>query len=257
MQPALALGDGEFVIRLGEVVHADVNVAGFGQAADAELQQLQLGIGRGHVATVDAALRLEQPGQVRIAVQRDAVGRDIQHLLERAVEADHVLLGQAVDQVHADRLEAGGTRRVDDEPGLLRSLRWLLRGQYEVAVASSGFDGLALLGAENFDVVISDQRMPGMTGTEFLERANARLTWVVPATLLIIFVLLYLTFSRFSEALLIMATLPFALSGGIWLLYWFGFNLSVATGVGFIALAGVSAEFGVIMLLARQGLAKQ
>lgn len=61
---------------------------------------------------------------------------------------------------------------VDDEPGLLRSLRWLLRGQYEVAVASSGFDGLALLGAENFDVVISDQRMPGMTGTEFLERAK-------------------------------------------------------------------------------------
>lgn len=61
---------------------------------------------------------------------------------------------------------------VDDEPGLLRSLRWLLRGQYEVAVASSGFDGLALLGAEKFDVVISDQRMPGMTGTEFLERAK-------------------------------------------------------------------------------------
>ena len=61
---------------------------------------------------------------------------------------------------------------VDDEPGLLRSLRWLLRGQYEVAVASSGFDGLALLGAEDFDVVISDQRMPGMTGTEFLERVR-------------------------------------------------------------------------------------
>ncbi len=61
---------------------------------------------------------------------------------------------------------------VDDEPGLLRSLRWLLRSQYEVAVASSGFDGLALLSAENFDVVISDQRMPGMTGTEFLERAR-------------------------------------------------------------------------------------
>ena len=61
---------------------------------------------------------------------------------------------------------------VDDEPGLLRSLRWLLRGQYEVAVAASGQDGLALLNAENFDVVISDQRMPGMTGTEFLERAR-------------------------------------------------------------------------------------
>lgn len=84
---------------------------------------------------------------------------------------------------------------------------------------------------------------------EFLERANARLAWLVPATLLIILVLLYLTFSRFDEALLIMATLPFALTGGVWFLYGLGYNLSVATGVGFIALAGVAAEFGVIMLL--------
>ncbi|WP_054899842.1 efflux RND transporter permease subunit [Pseudomonas sp. NBRC 111131] len=84
---------------------------------------------------------------------------------------------------------------------------------------------------------------------EYLERANARLAWVVPATLAIIFVLLYLAFGRLGEALLIMATLPFALTGAVWLLYLAGFNLSVATGVGFIALAGVAAEFGVIMLL--------
>ena len=84
---------------------------------------------------------------------------------------------------------------------------------------------------------------------EFMERANAKLKLVVPATLLIIFVLLFLTFSRFGEALLIMATLPFALTGGVWFLYLLGYNLSVATGIGFIALAGVSAEFGVIMLL--------
>jgi Cu(I)/Ag(I) efflux system membrane protein CusA/SilA len=84
---------------------------------------------------------------------------------------------------------------------------------------------------------------------EFLERANARLTLVVPATLAIIFVLLYLAFKRVDEAALIMLTLPFALTGGIWLLYWMGYNLSVATAVGFIALAGVAAEFGVIMLL--------
>lgn len=84
---------------------------------------------------------------------------------------------------------------------------------------------------------------------EYLERANARLAWVVPATLAIIFVLLYLTFGRLGEALLIMATLPFALTGGVWLLYMMGYNLSVATGVGFIALAGVAAEFGVIMLI--------
>jgi copper/silver efflux system protein len=84
---------------------------------------------------------------------------------------------------------------------------------------------------------------------EYLERANARLKIVVPATLLIIFVLLYLTFSRFDEALLIMATLPFALVGGVWFLYAMGYHLSIATGVGFIALAGVAAEFGVVMLL--------
>jgi len=84
---------------------------------------------------------------------------------------------------------------------------------------------------------------------EFLERATAKLKVVVPFTLLIIFVLLYLTFRNVGEALLIMTTLPFALIGGIWLLYLLGYNLSVAGAVGFIALAGVSAEFGVIMLL--------
>jgi Cu(I)/Ag(I) efflux system membrane protein CusA/SilA len=84
---------------------------------------------------------------------------------------------------------------------------------------------------------------------EFLERATAKLKVVVPFTLLIIFVLLYLTFKRFDEALMIMLTLPFALVGGIWLLYLLGYNLSIAGAVGFIALAGVSAEFGVIMLL--------
>lgn len=84
---------------------------------------------------------------------------------------------------------------------------------------------------------------------EFLERATARLKVVVPFTLLIIFVLLYLTFRRVDEALLIMATLPFALVGGIWLLWLLDYNLSVAGAVGFIALAGVAAEFGVIMLL--------
>jgi Cu(I)/Ag(I) efflux system membrane protein CusA/SilA len=82
-----------------------------------------------------------------------------------------------------------------------------------------------------------------------MERATAKLKIVVPATLMIIFVLLYLTFGSFGEALLIMATLPFALAGGIWFMWVLGFNLSVASGVGFIALAGVAAEFGVIMLL--------
>lgn len=96
--------------------------------------------------------------------------------------------------------------------------------------------------------------LPGMTLSysgqfEFLERANARLTLVIPITLLIIFLLLYQTFSQVTEAILIMVTLPFAMTGGVWFLYLMGFNLSAATGVGFIALAGISAEFGVIMLL--------
>jgi Cu(I)/Ag(I) efflux system membrane protein CusA/SilA len=84
---------------------------------------------------------------------------------------------------------------------------------------------------------------------EYLERAKQRLALVVPATLLIIFVLLYLTFRRADEALLILATLPFALAGGAWFMWLLGYHLSVASAVGFIALAGVSAEFGVIMLL--------
>ncbi|MEF9674845.1 efflux RND transporter permease subunit [Pectobacterium aroidearum] len=84
---------------------------------------------------------------------------------------------------------------------------------------------------------------------EYLERATEKMKVVVPFTLLIIFVLLYVTFNRIKDALLIMATLPFALIGGVWLLYILGYNLSVAGAVGFIALAGVSAEFGVIMLL--------
>src|SRR5438876_3267731 len=74
---------------------------------------------------------------------------------------------------------------------------------------------------------------------EYLQRAVERLKLVVPATLLIIFVLLYVTFGRLDEAALIMGTLPFALTGGIWTLYLVDFHQSVATGVGFIALAGV------------------
>jgi Cu(I)/Ag(I) efflux system membrane protein CusA/SilA len=84
---------------------------------------------------------------------------------------------------------------------------------------------------------------------EYFERAMQRLKWVIPATLAIIFVLLYLTFQRADEALLILATLPFAVAGGAWLMLALGHHLSVASAVGFIALAGVSAEFGVIMLL--------
>src|SRR5207244_5274570 len=84
---------------------------------------------------------------------------------------------------------------------------------------------------------------------EYLERATARLKIVVPVTLLIIFLLLYLNFRRLTETLIVMLSLPFALVGGLWLMWWLAFNVSVAVAVGFIALAGVAAETGVVMLI--------
>jgi len=84
---------------------------------------------------------------------------------------------------------------------------------------------------------------------EYLERAAARLKIVVPVTLAIIFLLLYLNFRNITDTLIVMLSLPFALVGGIWLMWALGFNLSVAVVVGFIALAGVAAETGVVMLI--------
>ena len=84
---------------------------------------------------------------------------------------------------------------------------------------------------------------------EYMERAKARLQVVVPITVLIIFLLLYLNFRRVTESLIVMLSVPFALVGGLWLMSWLNFNLSVAVAVGFIALAGVAAETGVVMLI--------
>jgi Cu(I)/Ag(I) efflux system membrane protein CusA/SilA len=84
---------------------------------------------------------------------------------------------------------------------------------------------------------------------EYLERATAKLKVVVPVTLLIIFLLLFLNFGKINETLIVMLSLPFALVGGLWLMWLMGFNMSVAVVVGFIALAGVAAETGVIMLI--------
>ncbi|HKM73885.1 MAG TPA: CusA/CzcA family heavy metal efflux RND transporter [Stellaceae bacterium] len=84
---------------------------------------------------------------------------------------------------------------------------------------------------------------------EYLERAKAKLAIVVPITLVIIFVLLYLNLGRLTETLIVMLSVPFALVGGVWLMAWMQFNMSVAVAVGFIALAGVAAETGVVMLI--------
>jgi copper/silver efflux system protein len=142
--------------------------------------------------------------------------------------------------------------RISDGPPMLRSENARLAGWVYVDVR--GRD-IASVVADLRDAVSTEvSLLPGMSLAysgqfEFLERANERLKLVVPATLLIIFFLLYLTFGRLDEAVLIMLTLPFALTGGVWFLYLMDYNLSVATGVGIIALAGVAAEFGVIMLL--------
>ncbi|KWT70860.1 MULTISPECIES: efflux RND transporter permease subunit [unclassified Variovorax] len=142
--------------------------------------------------------------------------------------------------------------RITDGPPMLRSENARLSGWVYVDIRGRDLRSAV---QDMQRVVAKEVKLPpgysiSWSGQfEFLERATAKLKVVVPFTLLIIFVLLYLTFKRFDEALLIMAALPFALVGGIWLLYLLSYNLSVAGAVGFIALAGVSAEFGVIMLL--------
>ena len=152
------------------------------------------------------------------------------------------------------QITLGMVARIDigDGPAMLRSENARPGGW--VYIDAHGRDLAAVVGDLRRAIGRQVRLEPGMSLVyagqfEFLERANARLRLLVPATLLVIFVLLYLSFGRFGEALLIMATLPFALTGGVWFLYLLGYNLSVATGVGFIALAGVAAEFGVIMLL--------
>jgi Cu(I)/Ag(I) efflux system membrane protein CusA/SilA len=142
--------------------------------------------------------------------------------------------------------------RVADGPPMLRSENARLAGFVYVDIRGRDLRGAVL---DMQRAVAGQVKLPpgysvSWSGQfEFLERATAKLKLVVPVTLLIIFVLLYLTFRRFDEALLLMAMLPFALVGGVWLLWALGHNLSVASAVGFIALAGVAAEFGVIMLL--------
>ncbi len=142
--------------------------------------------------------------------------------------------------------------RIVDGPPLLRSENARLSGWVYVDVRGRDLRSAVrdMQQAVAADVDVPPGYSVSWSGQfEYLERATARLRVVVPFTLLIIFALLYVTFRRYDEALLIMSTLPFALVGGIWLLYLLGHDLSIASAIGFIALAGVAAEFGVIMLL--------
>jgi Cu(I)/Ag(I) efflux system membrane protein CusA/SilA len=141
---------------------------------------------------------------------------------------------------------------ISDGPPMLRSENARLAGWIYVDIR--GRDLVSVVNDAKQAVAREVTLPPGVSVAwsgqfEFLERAQKRLAVVIPFTLAIIFVLLYLAFKRFDEAALIMVTLPFALIGGFWTLYLLGHNLSVAGAVGFIALAGLAAEFGVVMLL--------
>ncbi|MFZ3321458.1 MAG: efflux RND transporter permease subunit [Usitatibacter sp.] len=142
--------------------------------------------------------------------------------------------------------------RITDGPSMLKSENARLSGWVYVDIA--GRD-LASAVKDMQHAVASRVALPpgysiAWSGQfEYFERAAARLETVVPATLLIVFVMLYLTFRRLDDALLVMGSLPFALVGGFWMLWLLGHHLSIASAVGFIALAGVAAEFGVVMLL--------
>ena len=148
------------------------------------------------------------------------------------------------------------TIKFDDGPPMLRSENARLSGW--VYVDLHGRD-LKSAVTEMQQRVTKEVKLPAgysiaWSGQfEYLERASQRLTMVVPFTLAIIFLLLYLTFRRVDEALLILLAVPFALTGGFWLIWSLGHAVSVASAVGFIALAGVAAEFGVVMLVYLKG----
>jgi Cu(I)/Ag(I) efflux system membrane protein CusA/SilA len=149
-------------------------------------------------------------------------------------------------------LAAVASVRIVDGPPMLRSENARLSGW--VYVDARGRDLVSIVRDLQSAVAREVKLPPGYSISwsgqfEYLERAKARLAYVVPLTLLVIFVLLYLAFRRVDEALTIMLAVPFALVGGYWLMWLLGYSTSVATAIGFIALAGVAAEFGVVMLI--------
>jgi Cu(I)/Ag(I) efflux system membrane protein CusA/SilA len=152
------------------------------------------------------------------------------------------------------RLTLGEVARIEiaDGPAMIRSENGRLSAFIYVDVR--GRDLASVVGDLRRSVASEADLPAGVSVAysgqfEYLERAAQRLLIVGPATLLIIFLLLYFTFRRFDEAAIVMASLPFALTGGIWLVYLLGYDFSVAVAVGFIALAGLAAEFGVVMLI--------
>ncbi len=232
------------------------------------------------------AERLSGGRYIDINIDRAAAARygmnvaDVQSLVSAAVGGDNI--GETVEGLQRFPISVRYPRELRDSLANLRNLAVVTERGAQITLGMVAeikiTDGPPMLKSENarlsgwvyvdiygrdLQSVVADMRLavegavkltPGYSIAwsgqfEYLERATAKLKIVVPLTLVIIFVLLYFTFKRFDEALLIMATLPFALIGGLWFMYLLGFAMSVASVVGFIALAGVAAEFGVIMLL--------
>ena len=223
---------------------------------------------------------------IDVSIDRAAAARyamsiaDVQSVVSSAIGGENI--GETIEGRQRYPINVRYPRELRDSLGKLRALPIVTERGAQIplsAVASLAIaDGPPMLRSENGrltgwiyvdmrgrdlgSVVADAQRMvretvklpPGVSLSwsgqfEYLERARARLAVVVPFVLAIILLLLYLTFRSLGEALLILLSLPFALVGGFWALYALGHNLSVAGIIGFIALAGVAAEFGVIMLL--------
>ncbi|HEV8553759.1 MAG TPA: efflux RND transporter permease subunit [Casimicrobiaceae bacterium] len=240
------------------------------------------------VPGVSSALaeRLAGGRYIDVQIDRGAAGRyglnisDIQSIVSAAIGGDNI--GETIEGLQRFPINVRYPREFRDSIESLRNLPVLTERGAQIRLSDVAAirisDGPPMLKSENArlsgwvyvdihgrdlvsavrdmqQAVARDVKLPAgysisWSGQfEFLERATAKLKVVAPATLLIIFVLLYLAFQRFSDALLIMITLPLALVGGMWLMYWLGYNMSIASAVGFIALGGVAAEIGVVMLI--------
>jgi Cu(I)/Ag(I) efflux system membrane protein CusA/SilA len=233
-----------FAERLGGGRYIDVHIdrgsaARFGLNI-AELQSLvSAAIGGDNIGeTVEGLQRfpinLRYPRELRDSVQKL---RDLPVLTERGAQI---------------RLGDVAAINISDGPPMLKSENARLTGWVYIDLRARALSSAVrdMQQAVAREIVLPEGYSLSWSGQfEYLQRAAARLKLVIPATLLIIFVLLYLNFRRIDEALLIMASLPFALVGGFWFIWLLGYNLSVATAVGFIALAGVAAEIGVVMLV--------
>jgi len=258
--------DLKVIERIGEQVEATVKVVPGTRSAYAERvrggRYIEVRIDRIRAARFGLSLADVQQ-VVALAIGGEDVGETVEGLQRFPINLRYPReLRDSVDKLQVLPIvtAAGATTTlgavadlvVTDGPPQLRSENARLNGWVYVDI--SGRDlGRYVAQAQR----LVSQRVnlpPGYTITwsgqfEYLERAAKKLQLVVPFTLVIIFILLYLTFRSFASAALIMGTLPFALVGGFWLLFLLGYNLSVASAIGFIALAGVAAEFGVIMLI--------